>query len=82
MSIIVKSYSSQQIQQELEEQYYEFMQYYTTTTLTMTEILKKMDINRWNNTAKYIRKRLRLEGHDPSQRIRLIKKGVWEINDG
>lgn len=77
MSITVKTYSWQEVQEYKEKKYVEFLKYYHDTEFTIAEILKIMGLNNRNSTAVYIRKQLKNDGYNSYKRQAKIKKGVW-----
>lgn len=78
MSVIIKSYDSNQVLEYKERKYQQFLHYYKTTDLRVEEIFNLIGFtNIRNRTVQYIRNRLREDGYNSFKRAGSIRRGEW-----
>lgn len=77
--ITILSQNTKERQEEMEQKYSDFKELYYNTTLTVREILKKLEIGYQTEAYDYIKKMNKENGVNPYKRGGLIKVGKWLV---
>ena len=77
MTIKVKDFTTEETMNYREKKYQKFLELYFNTTLKLEDIFKRINVNRRNQTGRYILSCLKKEGFENSKRSGLIRRGEW-----
>ena len=75
MPITIRTFSNSETMDYRCRKYEEFKKLFFTTTLNITEIWKRLDLNPSDATARYIRDHMKMDGIDSWKRKCLIMTG-------
>lgn len=75
--ITVVSQSTEERKKEMEDKHERYLDLYYNSTLTVKEILKKIDVGIHSETYAFIRKNNRFLEVSPNKRAKLIQYGKW-----
>ena len=75
--ITVVSQSTEERKKEMEDKHERYLDLYYNSTLTVKEILKKIDVGINSEAYAFIRKNTRFLEVSPHKRAKLIQYGKW-----